>query len=142
MTQVWGYSSGEIGPTVEPESQGERDPRIYLAAERTFLAWIRTAVALLAFGFVVARFGIFLRQVALMGGVAPEGGSGVSQYVGLGLVSTGVVVCLVSAIRHRRYVRAIDAGRFRDGFGSGFAFAVVALLSLVGVTMAVLLVGL
>ena len=121
---------------------GKADPRIYLAAERTFLAWIRTAVALLAFGFVVARFGVFLRQVALLGGVAPAGGSGVSLYVGLGLVSTAVVVCIVSAIRHTRYIRAIDAGRFRGSFGSTFAFAVVALLSLVGVTMAVLLVRL
>jgi putative membrane protein len=113
-----------------------------MAAERTFLAWIRTGVALLAFGFVVARFGIFLRQVALLGGGAPEGGSGVSLYVGLGLVTSGVVVCIVSAIRHARYIRAIDEGRFRGSFGSAFAFAIVALLSLVGVTMAVLIVRL
>jgi putative membrane protein len=100
-------------------------------------------VALLAFGFVVARFGIFLRQMALLSGVAPAGGGpGVSLYAGLGLVSTGVVVCIVSAVRHARYVRAIDAGRFRGAFGSTFAFAVVALLSLVGVIMAVLLVRL
>jgi putative membrane protein len=116
------------------------DPRIYMAAERTFLAWIRTAVALLAFGFVVARFGIFLGQVALMTGAAPAaGGPGVSLYAGLGLVCTGVVVCIVAAVRHGRYIRAIDAGRFREGFGSAFALAVVALLSLVGVGMAVLL---
>ena len=122
---------------------GNADPRIYMAAERTFLAWIRTGVALLAFGFVVARFGIFLRQVALLGDAAPAGGGpGVSLYAGLGLVSTGVVVCIASAIRHRRYVRAIDAGRFRGSFSSTFAFAVVALLSLVGVAMAVLLVNL
>jgi putative membrane protein len=125
------------------ESGGGADPRIYMAAERTFLAWIRTGVALLAFGFVVARFGIFLRQVVVLGGAVPAaGGSGVSLYAGLGLVGTGVVVCIVSAIRHARYVRAIDAGRFRDSFGSTFAFSVVALLSLVGVTLAVLLVRL
>lgn len=119
---------------------GKADPRIYMAAERTFLAWIRTAVALLAFGFVVARFGIFLRQVASLGGAAPAGGGpGVSLYAGLGLVSMGVVVGIVSAIRHTRYIRAIDAGRFRGSFGSAFAFAVVVVLSLVGVTMAVLL---
>ena len=124
------------------DEQGEKDPRIYMAAERTFLAWIRTGVALLAFGFVVARFGIFLRQVALVGGAAPGGGPGVSLQVGLGLVATGVIVCVVSAVRHARYIRAIDEGRFRGSFGSTFAFAIVALLSLVGVTMAVLLVRL
>jgi putative membrane protein len=41
------------------------DPRIYMAAERTFLAWIRTGIAFMAFGFVVARFGLFLREIAL-----------------------------------------------------------------------------
>jgi uncharacterized membrane protein YidH (DUF202 family) len=81
--------------------------------------------------------------MAAIGGMAPAGGGpGVSLYAGLGLVGTGVVVCIVSAVRHTRYVRAIDAGRFRGSFGSRFAFAVVALLSLVGVTMAVLLVRL
>jgi putative membrane protein len=127
-----------------PVEGGEeaRDPRIYMAAERTFLAWIRTGVALLAFGFVVARFGIFLRQVAALGGVAPGGGPGMSVYAGLGLVATGVTVCAVSAFRHARYVRAIDEGRFRARYGSTFAFAVVGLLCLVGVGMAVLLLGL
>ncbi len=40
------------------------DPRIYMAAERTFLAWIRTGIAFMGFGFVVARFGLFLREIA------------------------------------------------------------------------------
>jgi putative membrane protein len=123
----------------DPDVEAVRDPRIYMAAERTFLAWIRTGVALLAFGFVVARFGIFLRQVAAVGGVPPGQGSGMSVYAGLGLVATGVVVCTVSAFRHAGYVRAIDEGRFRARFGSTFAFGVVALLSLVGLGMAVLL---
>ncbi len=39
-----------------------KDPRVLFAAERTFLAWIRTGLALMGFGFVVARFGIFLQQ--------------------------------------------------------------------------------
>jgi len=44
-----------------PAEDSNRDPRVYLAAERTFLAWIRTSLALMAFGFVVSRFGLFLR---------------------------------------------------------------------------------
>src|SRR5688500_11079338 len=115
---------------------GEDDPRIYMAAERTLLAWIRTGVALLAFGFVVARFGVFLREITL-----PEAaqGRGLSLYIGLGLIGIGVGVLVVSAFRHRGYVRAIDSGRFRERFGSTFAFVVVGLLAAAGATLAVLL---
>ena len=43
------------------------DPRVYLAAERTFLAWIRTSVSLMGFGFLIARFALFLREYGLDG---------------------------------------------------------------------------
>ena len=42
----------------------EQDPRIYFAAERTFLAWIRTGLGLMGVGFAVARFGLFLREMS------------------------------------------------------------------------------
>jgi putative membrane protein len=121
-------------------AEGERgDPRIYMAAERTFLAWLRTAVALMAFGFVIARFGVFLRSFAVTGAAGPERGSGISLALGLSLIGVGVLVCIVSALRHRSYVRGIDEGRFRAVFGSGVAFGVAGLLVLAGVGMALFL---
>ena len=114
-----------------------RDPRVYMAAERTFLAWIRTGLALTGFGFVVARFGLFLRetQPALDG--ASSHGTGLSLPLGIGLIALGTIVTIVSAVRHRRYVRAIDAGDFRVAYGSGFAVAVAVVLTLVGAVMVV-----
>lgn len=121
-----------------PSDHERGDPRIYMAAERTFLAWLRTAIALMAFGFVISRFGLFLRMLAATT-AAPQEGSGASVIVGMALIAVGVVVTIVAAIRHHRYVRAIDAGSFRSAFGSTFAFAIAALLAVVGFGMALLL---
>lgn len=125
----------------------EIDARIYMAAERTFLAWIRTGVALMGFGFVVARFGLFLRELAVTrlhpGGVQNDASNvGFSLPVGVGLIVLGILVNLVSVVRHRRYVAAIDRNQFRSAFGSSFAVAVAVALALCGVAMAVYLVGL
>ena len=114
-----------------------RDPRVYMAAERTFLAWIRTGLALTGFGFVVARFGLFLRETEpALDGVSSRG-PGLSLPLGIGLIALGTIVTIVSAVRHRRYVRAIDAGDFRVAYGSGFAVAVAVVLTLVGAVMVV-----
>jgi putative membrane protein len=117
----------------------EQDPRIYMAAERTFLAWIRTGVAMMGFGFVVARFGFFLREMASQQVSADSTRLGVSLPIGIALISVGIVVIFVSMIRHRRYIEAIDRNDFRSAFGSRFAMIVSALLCLVGIAMAVYL---
>ena len=52
------------------------DPRVYFAAERTLLAWVRTGLAMMGFGFVVARFGLFLREIAAMRDLSSQRHSG------------------------------------------------------------------
>ena len=118
---------------------GQGDPRVYMAAERTFLAWLRTAIALMAFGFVIARFGVFLRNVALPGAPVTTQGPVTSLALGLGLIGLGILVCIASAVRHRSYVRGIDEGRFRAAFGSTVAFSVAGLLVLAGAGMVLVL---
>jgi len=120
-----------------PASTG--DPRTYLAMERTFLAWVRTGVALMGFGFVVARFGLFLRELAIEKLTPRDPHASFSLPVGITLIAIGVIVTLVAAIRHHRYIRALDRGEFRRAFDTGFAFIVAGLLSLVGLAVAIYL---
>ena len=106
-----------------------------MAAERTFLAWIRTGLALMGFGFVVARFGLFLGELASLGAERRQG-EGFSLPIGIALIGLGVVVIVSAALRHRRHVRAIEGGVAQPRFGAGFGLAVAGILAVIGLAMA------
>lgn len=118
----------------------ERDPRLYMAAERTFLAWLRTGLALMGFGFVVSRFALFLRELAAApahaGPTQVSSTLGLSLPLGIALIALGVITNVVASARHARYIRALDAGNFRPAFGSQFAYLVGGVLALLGLVMA------
>jgi putative membrane protein len=95
------------------EPPGEKDvgkPADYLANERTFLAWVRTAVAILALGFVVVKFGLVTRELA---GTTPVKSSGVSAPIGVALVLLGGALVLVALARYESTNRAIAMGVYR-----------------------------
>src|SRR5271166_3102450 len=91
------------------------DPRVYMAAERTFLAWIRTGLALMGFGFVVARFGLFLRELSATRLNLPLRSSAFSTATGIVLILIGVTVNLASIVRHMRLRAAQKCQRHAAG---------------------------
>lgn len=122
-----------------PSSSIEQDPRVYLAAERTLLAWVRTGIALMGLGFVIARFGLFLREMVMhAGGPSPDGFSK-SLLIGLVLLMAGITLCIFASLRHARMIRALDEGSFRKSFDSRMAYALVALLVIAGIGMMLVL---
>jgi putative membrane protein len=119
------------------------DPRIYMAAERTFLAWIRTGIAFMGFGFVVARFGLFLREIAQSNNMTvAQHGNGFSLPVGIALIVAGIMVNLIAAIRHHRYIKALDRGQFRQSYGLVFTFLIAGFLAIIGLAVAIYLAAL
>src|SRR5579862_9644090 len=108
----------------------------YLAAERTFLAWIRAGLALAGFGFVLARFGLFLRAMRLDEGVSGPGPVG-SPGFGAALILTGSLALCWSAWSHIRLIRKLKRGETGSPHGSFFAIALAALIAALGVVLAI-----
>jgi putative membrane protein len=86
--------------------------REHLANERTLLAWVRTAIALMGLGFVVARFGLFLREISATGGIQAGPESAYSGPIGILLIVAGIVAMIVSTVRFFQARRQIETGAF------------------------------
>ena len=90
-------------------SKGRRNRRVHMANERTFLAWIRTSVAIMAFGFVVEKFSLFVKQMAYyLGKESSPPPQGYSSIIGIILVGLGVVMGVLAFVRYKAVERQIE----------------------------------
>lgn len=115
----------------------DNDPRVFFAAERTLLAWLRTGLTVMALGFVIARFGLFVQLIALQSPAANvHTHNQLSAALGIAFVLAGTVASLVATIQHRRFVRTLPLvdlpASYSGKFGAGFGF----FMSAVGIALA------
>ncbi len=98
-----------------PPSTANKEARAsdYLANERTFLAWIRTSIAIMGFGFVVVKFSLFIKQLSfVLGKQATTPGKGYSSEIGIFLVALGAVMALLAFVRYRNIQKQLGSNSY------------------------------
>ena len=109
-----------------------------LASERTFLAWIRTSIAVISLGFVVAKFSVWLRELAIhftAQAAPPRNGS--SLYIGIGMMVFGGLLAILAARRYHVVNSAIENGEVSAD--RGLVFFVTAMVAVLSLAMTVYL---
>jgi putative membrane protein len=110
----------------------------YLANERTFLAWIRTSIAVISLGFVVAKFGVWLRELATrLAPQTPIPSTGLSLPIGVAMMAMGGALAVLAAWHYHLVNLAIERGEVRAN--RGLIVAVTAGVALLALAMIIYL---
>ena len=104
------------------------DPRVLFAAERTLMAWSRTAAGLMAFGFLIDRSELLL-----------DGGGPAGMWIGIAFIVMGVALCALSVVQYRRAVADLRPVEIPPGYWVNLSVFASALIGLLGVALAVYL---
>lgn len=113
------------------------DPRVFFASERTLLAWIRTGIAIVGLGFLVSRFGLFLRLLSVQGsGLHPGTSSGYSQAIGIGLVVLGSASMAAATLQHGRFIATLPEIDRPTAYSRTWAVWLAGLVSLASLLLA------
>lgn len=105
----------------DQKSRVSSNARDHMANERTYLAWVRTSIGIMAFGFVVEKFALFIKEFVLLIGKSqvstPSYTSssllGLSSIFGISLVALGVLICLFAFIKYKNVEKQIEDDTYR-----------------------------
>ena len=111
------------------------DPRVFFAAERTLLAWTRTSLALMAFGFVIERFGLFVYMFMPKEGQVLQ--RDISFWAGLAFILFGAIVALLAAVQYRRVLRTLKPVEIPEGYWVNMGVLTNLVLAIFGVAISV-----
>jgi putative membrane protein len=113
------------------------DPRVFFAAERTLLAWNRTSLTVMAFGFVVERFGLFLHVMTQKQGEALL--RGVSFWVGAAFILLGVATAILSVVQFRSVLKTLKPVEIPQGYWVDLGVFTNVAVAILGLAMVVYL---
>lgn len=109
------------------------DPRVFFAAERTLLAWNRTSLTLMAFGFVIERFGLFLHVLL------PKQDISMPFWIGVGFIVLGALAVLIASLQYRKMLFTLKPIEIPKGYWAGFGIFVSLIVAALGIALAVYL---
>ncbi len=129
------------GETGVPKVSNE-EYRMLLQLETSLLGWLRTSLSLMGFGFVIARFGLFLREIARANQVAVRPHpwlTEVNTFTGTGLIVLGIVVLLIAVRNHQQTVERLHRGELVLPSRWSLSVIVSLLLAALGMGLAIYL---
>ena len=113
----------------------ETDPRIFFAAERTLLAWLRSGLTIIGVGFVVARFGLLLELLSAQHEpVAAQ--SRPSAILGVLFVTVGAIAILLATLQHQRFVSTLPEADLPQSYSRALALILCAVVGVLGIILA------
>jgi putative membrane protein len=113
------------------------DPRVFFAAERTLLAWSRTSITVMVFGFVVERFGLLANLMLPKSGEFV--GRSVSFWIGLLFILFGVTLSVVSTAQYLRVLKTLKRGEIPEGYWLHLGVVTNLMLGVLGILVAIYL---
>lgn len=115
----------------------QSDPRVFFAAERTLLAWLRTGLTIIGLGFVVSRFGLFIQLLGLQTQPPiPHANASISAILGICFVLIGSLSIALAAIQHKRFIASLKFEELPAVYSNTLAFALSIFVSILGLALA------
>jgi putative membrane protein len=113
------------------------DPRIFFAAERTLLAWIRTGITIMALGFVISRFGLFVQLLALQASKAKlNTNETLSALLGIVFILAGALAILFASIQHKSFIATLPITDLPKGYSKTFSITLSIIIGILGLLLA------
>lgn len=111
------------------------DPRVLFAAERTLLAWNRTSLTFMAFGFMIERFGLFVHMLS------PENGGtlqrGFSFWIGLAFIVLGSLASAAAIVQYRTFIRTLKPVEIPEGYRINLGVLTTLVVAMLGVALTI-----